>query len=730
MFNNEGVGVMRKDMYWQQIHWPGKVEPDHALQLLRHIAADHRNRLVIFEVRSGKQGLVHFLVGCQQTYMPFMKQLIESHIEGAFVTSPTINRVPLQKVYGLQPQSRTRPLRVEHSKLTAKAILATIAQVEQPERAALQLILGPRLRPIAVPTRTEESVLMPWWRRLVSAGDGSRIDREKRTAYRVKVATPGFRCALQIGVSTPEKARHVELGLDITSGVRTAEARGSYLHVRRLLRSARFNLPTRLPFFSSMRLNINELLGLSAWPLGGDAMPGLDRHHYRLLYADSSTESSQRIIARATAPGDKRLLGLNFQDALHHLHVLGPTGVGKSTLLLNLATQDITAGHGVVVIDPKGDLVQEVLRRVPPERSDDVIVLDPADTTAPVGLNPLQGITAQEEPAIIADHVLAVFHGLYKDAWGPRTQDILHASLLTLANHQNSSLVMLPTLLTDPYFRRSFVDDIRDPIALGPFWRWYEQLSPAEQQQAIAPVMNKLRSFLLRPQVRGVIGQTQPRFSLQDVFSGQKILLVSLAKGLLGTEAAALFGSLLVAQLRQATLGRTAEPAASRRPVSVFIDEFQDYMHLPNDLADVLAQARGLGVAMTLAHQHLDQLTPAMRMAVLANARSRVCFQLPSADASTIAHMSDLLEPDDFMKLGRHEVYASLVSRGQGMPFASGKTRPAPAAVASQRQLRQASRSRYGQSVADSELRLLDQLQATAAPEIVGRHLRLVTEAS
>lgn len=719
-----------QEVYWQQIHWPSKVEPDDALQLFRHIAADHRNRVVVFEVRSGTDGLVNFLVGCARGYMPYIKQLIESHVDGAFVTSPTIRRRPVTTAYTLKLTTKMRPLRVAHSKLTAKSILAAIAGVNPPEHATLQLVLGGRVRPVAVPTRTQESALMPWWQRVLSTDGALRVDREKRTAYRVKVASPGFRCALRIGISTPDKARQTDLCLDLVAGARTAETRSAYMSVRRLLRNNRFDSPWRLPFFSSMQLNINELLGLAAWPLGSDTMPGLNRRGFRLLYADQTIESSTRIIARSTAPGDKRLLGLNIEDALHHLHVLGPTGVGKSTLLLNLACQDMTAGHGVVVIDPKGDLVKDLLRRIPEERRDDVIVLDPADMTAPVGLNPLRGTTADEKADVIADHLLAVFHGLYKDAWGPRTQDILHASLLTLALQENSSLVMLPALLTDPYFRRSFVDELHDPIALEPFWRWYEQLSPGEQQQAIAPVMNKLRAFLLRPQVRGVIGQVQPRFTLDDVFNGQKILLVSLAKGLIGSEAAALLGSLVVAQIRQATLARAALPSEARRPITVFIDEFQDYMHLPDDLADVLAQARGLGVAMTLAHQHLDQLTPAMRMAVLANARSRVCFQLSAADASVIAHTSDLLQPEDFIKLGRYEVYASLVGHGQVRPFASGKTLASSPVLGSHRHLRRVSRERYGQSMADSELHLLEQIQPQPTYELLGRRLRSTKEAA
>jgi hypothetical protein len=720
--NTELRHLFSRGVYWQEIHWPRRIGLNDALQLLRHLAADRRNQLVVFEVRSDPCGSINFLVGSKQTYMPYLKQLIASHIEGTVVTSPTVKRKPVVMTRTIKLTSRARPLRVEHSTSTAKAILASMVETTQSDHLVLQIALGRRLLPQAVPTRTLETAIMPWWEMLTAAEGQKRIDREKRTAYRVKITSPGFRCAVRIGVAATTRSRQAELTMNMVSGIRTAEANGAFIKVRRTATKA-LNDP-RSHVFWPTKLNIHELLGLSAWPLGDKAMPGLDRRSHRLLYVDSAVESGSRIIAKSAAPGDKRLLGLGIEDAMQHLHVLGPTGVGKSTLLLNLVCQDIAAGRGVVVIDPKGDLVNDVLKRVPSERRQDVVVLDPADKISPVGLNPLRNVGGNQDPEVTADHILAVFHGLYEDAWGPRTEDILHASLLTLASHANTSLLMLPLLLTNPGVRQMLIGHIRDPIALEPFWQWYERLSEAERQQAIAPVMNKLRAFLLRPQMRAVIGQVEPRFNISDIFSGQKILLVSLAKGLLGSETAALFGSLVVAQLRQATLARAALPRPARKPVTVFIDEFQDYMHLPADLADVLAQSRGLGVGLTLAHQHLNQLPVPMRTAVLANARSRVCFQLPVTDALLMAHTSELLTAEDFMTLGRYEVYASLVAGGRVYPFASGLTLPPPPRLNGGIKLRRLSQDLYGRSASEIDASIRDLTHFTAAHQPVGRRLR------
>ena len=265
-----------------------------------------------------------------------------------------------------------------------------------------------------------------------------------------------------------------------------------------------------------------------------------------------------------------------------------------------------------------------------------------------------------------------------------------------------------------------------DEIALKPFWAWFESLSEGERQQAIAPVMNKLRAFLLRPRMRAVIGQAEPAFDIKSVFSQRKVLLVSLAKGLIGPEAAALLGSLVVSQLWQAAQGRVRLAVGKRAPVMIYIDEFQDYLHLPTDIADVLAQARGLGVGLTLAHQHLAQLPAAMRSAVLANARSRVCFQLGSEDARLIAGSSAELELQDLESLGRFEAYMSLVARGNVTPYASARTLAPDQTTSDSRELRSRSREHYGQDirVIESDLARLVAGGVDADEHPIGRRRR------
>jgi hypothetical protein len=385
-------------------------------------------------------------------------------------------------------------------------------------------------------------------------------------------------------------------------------------------------------------------------------------------------------------------VGLSPADGLGHLHVLGPTGTGKSTLLLNLIAQDIAAGRGVVVIEPKGDLVKGVLELIPQSRLNDIVLLDASDDERPVGLNPLK--PSGRPPELVADELLGMFRAMYESSWGPRTNDILAASLLTLARTPEMTLCALPALLSDPGFRHRLVSKIHDPIGLGSFWAGFDAWSDAERAAAIAPSMNRVRAFLLRPQLRGVLGQPSPRFEIEQVFSERKILLVNLAKGVLGSETAALLGTLVLNQLWATALRRSRIPSAQRLPVFIYVDEVQDYLRLPTDLGDALVQARGLGVGFVLAHQFMGQLDPATRAAILSNARSRVCFQLAGEDARTLA--SGQLGADDLRELSPFHAYAQFFAAGAVRPWCSLRTLPPPAPVSDQAAVREQSRTHYG----------------------------------
>jgi hypothetical protein len=268
------------------------------------------------------------------------------------------------------------------------------------------------------------------------------------------------------------------------------------------------------------------------------------------------------------------------------------------------------------------------------------------------------------------------------------------------------TLAALPLLLTDARFRRRILSQLGDDIALGPFWAAFDNWSDAERTSAVAPLLNKVRPFLLRENLRSVIGQSHPRFQVRDVFTKKRVLLVDCAKGLLGPEVSSLLASLVVAQVWAVALERSAIPPEHRHPVSVFLDEAQGYVGLPTDLGDALAQARGLGVAFTVANQFAHQLDPAMRSALLANAQNKICFRLAEEDARLMATPGSGLAPEDFADLDAFHFYAQLVARGAVQPWCSGRSLPADEPISNPDVIRAASRRHYGQPRDDIEAEL------------------------
>lgn len=342
------------------------------------------------------------------------------------------------------------------------------------------------------------------------------------------------------------------------------------------------------------------------------------------------------------------------------------------------------------------------------------MVIDPS-SPYPVGFNPL-GFTSYRNKALIADAVLSVLRELWQDSWGVRIQDILSASLLTLAEIDGASLLWLQPLLTDSSFRRKIISQIKDKVGLMPFWNEFEALSDLQRQQWIAPVANKLRQFTLRSGLRNVLGQARPKFSLPELFTQRKIVLIPLNRTIVGSESSRLLGSLIVGLTWTLALGRASVPAERRHLVSVYIDELQDYLSLPTDLSDALAQARGLGVGMTLAHQYRDQLPTEIRAGIDANCRNKIVFGLNSKDAKDIAAMAPGLTAEAFMALPRYQVYTSFQQNGRNTGWVMGRTLPPTPSLRDPSVLYAKSMESYGTLPEETEAEYLKMITNYSAP--------------
>src|SRR5205823_1414269 len=297
---------------------------------------------------------------------------------------------------------------------------------------------------------------------------------------------------------------------------------------------------------------------------------------------------------------------------------------------------DIGAGRGVAVIEPRGDLISDLLDRMPAEAGERLVLIDPDEHLVPAALNVLDPAGLGGET--VAEHLVSTLHRIYQAWWGPRVEDTLRAAAFTLTQRPGSTLADIPLLLTNSRFRKHITRAIKraDPAGIGAFWTAYDKLTPSAAAAQAGPVLSKLRAVTARRFVADLFGTATSSFVPADILDGG-ILLARLPKGELGEDTARLVGSLLVAALWQAAITRSAQPESQRPDATILIDEAQNFLHLPTPLDDALAESRGYRVAWVLAHQLLAQLTPTLSRGLDTNARNKLFFGLSPDDARHLA---------------------------------------------------------------------------------------------
>lgn len=352
---------------------------------------------------------------------------------------------------------------------------------------------------------------------------------------------------------------------------------------------------------------------------------------------------------------------LTKADLNQHVHICGRSGTGKSTLLLNLFAQQANAGDAVILIDPHGDLAEAALDLIPPRRVRQTLYINPSDLDFPVGFNVLSDIPVNDRAAR-AEDILSAFKSVWKDSWGNRMHQILHACLSTLIAVPGHTLLSIPPLLLNASFRRAVVGKLTDPI-LVQFWR--DEFPLTEKKfgmEAFSPVLNKLFQLLVSPASRAILGQSQTAFDARHLIDHNAIIICNLAKGRLGEHNAALLGSLLVSTFGAAALSRADIAAEARKDFLMIVDEFHSYA--TDRFATLLAEARKYKLSLVLAHQYLDQLSPEVRAAVLGTTGSLIVFRAPSQDVLILAREMSPITPEQLTDTANHSAWCRLTIGG------------------------------------------------------------------
>ena len=686
-----------RPLVWHQLRFALPLAQDAAVGLVERILADGSLGRVVLELRAlGGQATWALGSSAGERLVSVVRELVP----GCRVSRGFSRRAVSQAVV-----VSARPVGVglatERLSAVVRAVLAALAVTAEGEELVVQLQLGRRFSP-QVLGRVEPQ----GWLELLGLVPPPPVSGERGRRMRAQVGRHRAAVCLRLGVRAASPLRQRTLLQGLLGALRLLEGPGVRLRAR-TEHPAKLDA-VRRPWRAGLELSAVEVVAMAGWPIGELPLPLLGSGHPRQIAPppEVGSGSSQRVVGASAVPGEAGLVRLPITDAVYHTHLLGPTGVGKSTVLLSLALADAAEGRGLLLLDPKGDLATDFVARLPEERAGDVVVLDPTNP-CPVGFNPLVG--PPELAVVTAEAVLGVLAELFRDSWGIRTADVLSAALLTLARIPQATLVWLVPLLTNPAFRhRVLALAPPDPLGTDVFWQGYEAKPVRTQAVEVAPVLNKLRQLMLRPGLRAMLGQAQPRFGLTDLLERRRIVVVNLNQGLLGAGAARLLGTLLVAQLWQHLLARQAEPAERRQIVSVYIDEVQAFLAgLPGSLADALAQARSLGAAFHLAHQYRGQLSTEMMQAVETNTRSKVYFALSATDAAAAARLAPELEAADFQLLAQYQAYATVMHQGRRSGWFSLATRPAPPAVRDPALLYAASHARYGIPAEQTEAELI-----------------------
>ena len=410
---------------------------------------------------------------------------------------------------------------------------------------------------------------------------------------------------------------------------------------------------------------------------------------------------------------------LSPEQRVRHMHVIGASGTGKTTLLFNLIRQDMIAGHGFAVLDPHGDLVDRILGVIPDNRLNDVVLLDPADEEFSIGFNILSAHSNLEKHLLASD-LVSVFERL-SASWGDQMGSVLQNAILAiLESSRGGTLSDLRRFLIEPAFRAEFLKSVSDTEVLYYWTKAFPQLSG---NKSIGSVLTRLETFLAPKPIRYMVSQNSNRIDLGEIMDGGKILLAKLSEGLLGKENSYLLGALLVAKFQQLAMSRQAQQASARRDFWLYMDEFQNF--ITPSLAEILTGARKYRMGLVLAHHELRQLErdKEVASAVLSNCYTRVVFRVGDDDARKLADGFSFFEARDLQNLAIGQAVCRVERSDADFNLSiPPPDEPAPDAIERRKAAIAASRTKYGTPVADVEAILRKEWDAShPSPESLER---------
>lgn len=412
--------------------------------------------------------------------------------------------------------------------------------------------------------------------------------------------------------------------------------------------------------------------------------------------------------------------GIKNHDRSRHMYIIGKTGMGKSTLLENMAAQDILNGEGMCFVDPHGSAIDTLLEYVPEHRINDVVYFAPFDTNYPISFNVMEDVDADSRHLVV-NGLMASFKKIWQDAWSARMEYILTNTLLALLEYPGSTLLGVNRMLAEKDYRNEVVNNISD-ASVKSFWvDEYGKWDPRYAREAGAAIQNKIGQFTANPLIRNIIGQSKSSFDIRKIMDEKKILLVNLSKGRIGEQNAKLLGGMLITKIYLAAMSRAEVGSMSLNNLPnffFFVDEFQNFA--TESFADILSEARKYKLNLTIAHQYVAQMQEEVKDSVIGNVGTMITFRVGPEDAELFEkQFSPVFTAEDIVNLGRFQIYLSLMIDGIGSkPFSAQTMAPIEKpAVSLAREVIESSRRQFAQERATVETEISKWFEPVKKPE-------------
>lgn len=544
-----------------------------------------------------------------------------------------------------------------------------------------------------------------------SGGESYTTQGQARKLIEKKLSIRSLRTAIRIVVSTTTQERSQLLLETIATAFQSmSQSEGNSLELKKpLLFKEDFLKQMIARSFSragKQHLSVDELATLFHWPneklsaipniAWGKTLLGEPPEELPIVTKDMDPAEKKEInaFAKANYKNESRVYGLRRADRRRHMYVIGKTGTGKSTLLANMAINDLKNNEGLCVIDPHGDLVEALLDYIPSHRINDVVYFDPSDKERTVQINLFEGDNTQHRE-LIASGIVSVFQKLYSYSWGPRLEYILRNALLTLLKSPQARLSDIVDLLTNTEFRRKVVDSLDDPI-LKNFWVFeFEKMQDRQRTEAIAPILNKVGQFVSSPIIRDVVNAHKSSFNIEEIMNEGKILLVNLSQGKLGEDNATLLGAMLITKIQLAAMSRVYTAEESRRDFYLYVDEFQNFA--TESFNKILSEARKYRLNLILANQYIAQIPEDVQKAIFGNCGSMVSFVMGADDAAAFQkEFGDNYTQDDLVSLGKFQIVNKItINNVISRPFPALTLGPAKSSNSNREKVVRVSRERY-----------------------------------